>query len=332
MRFVLHPAALDGEDALLALIDRLVDRVADEVHRIEVPAADLLQGSRWYATTRPTRRKVLTSAIASPPRRKHADPRGPHGKRVHVRTMDEATHADRLAHSALVVLVEDREADGVLLDIFVEELGWPLLADLWKRGQEVTPRAIELHSAGGIGSMPQRIRRAIDDAERERRPLRLFVLCDRDARWPGDADKGDVQRVRDTCNAHGIPHHVLHKRYAESYIPDQVFEAYRGDPSRIDHVARFDALLRRSRAQRDHFPVKEGLSPREREDAIAAGLYDASERSDLALLEQRLFNKRPRPMLHLSHRHRAAFTAAGLRARDGNGEIDRLLADIAQEL
>lgn len=337
MRFVLHPAALDGEDTLLALIDRLVDRVADEVHQVEVPAADLLLDSRWYATARPTRRKALTSAVATPPRRQHADPRGPHVKRVDVRTIDEATRADRLAHSPLIVLVEDREADGVLLDIFVEELGWPQLATLWRRGHTVTPRAIEPDTAGGIGAMPQRIKRAIDDAEREGRPVRLFVLCDSDARWPGD-DKGDdnnkddVQRVRDVCIDHGIPHHVLRKRTAENYIPDQVFEEYRDDPQRIDHVARFDALLRRSRDQRDHFPVKGGLKPNERESAIAAGLYDISERSDLAQLEQRLFKKRPRPMQQLSNGYRAAFTAAGLRARDGSGEIDTLLADIAKEL
>lgn len=333
MRFVLHPEALDGEDALLALIDRLVDRVADEVHRVEVPATDLLQGSRWYGTARSTRRKVLTSATASPPRQQHADRRGPHVRRVHLRTLDDATRADKLAHTALIVLVEDREADGVLLDILVEELGWPQLAALWKCSKEVTPRAIEPDTAGGIGSMPQRIERLIEDAAQEGRPVRLFVLCDGDARWPGDTgNTDDVQRVRAACVKHGIPHHVLRKRSIENYIPDQVFEAYRDDPQHNNHIPRFNALLRRSSDQRDHFPIKDGLTPRERADAIDAGLYDASELGDLVLLEQRLFKKRPRPMLLLSARHRAAFTAAGLRARDGSGELDTLLADIAKEL
>ena len=332
MRFVLRAEALDGDDALLTLIDRLVDRAADEVHRVEVPDADLLQDSRWYQTARPTRRKVLTSAVASPPRQRAAS-RGPHAKHEDVRTLDDATRADKLAHTALIVLVEDREADGVLLDILVEELGSPELAALWARGKTVTPRAVELDSAGGITAMPQRIQRAVDDANSEGRPVRLFVLCDSDVRWPGDTQsENPVQAVFDTCTEHGIPHHVLQKRNAENYIPDEVFEAVRDDLRRVNDVDRFNALLRRSRAQRDHFPVKDGMKPSERDGAIAAGLYDTSEQGDLALLEERLLPKRPRPMLLLYTERRAAFTAAGLSARAGNDEIDKLLAALAGEL
>ena len=43
MRFIVHADALNGDDEVLSLIDRLVDRIAYEVHRVEVPDADLLQ-------------------------------------------------------------------------------------------------------------------------------------------------------------------------------------------------------------------------------------------------------------------------------------------------
>jgi hypothetical protein len=49
MRFVVCAEALNGDDEVLCIIDRLVDRVADEVHVLDVPDANLLQDSQWYA-------------------------------------------------------------------------------------------------------------------------------------------------------------------------------------------------------------------------------------------------------------------------------------------
>ncbi len=331
MRFVLHADALNGDDQILVLIDRLVDRIADEVHRIDVPAADLLQESAWYLQARPTRRKILMTAVATPPR-KAVDLHSPHIRLFEVDDAESARLAERLAHTPLVLLVEDREADGVLLEILVEELGSPALQELWKRGQEVTPHAFEISTAAGVDHMPQRVERAASDATRENRPVRLFVLCDSDARWPSDQDKRKANRVQQACDAHGVPCHVWQKRCAENYIPDEVFKAVRDDPRNRSHVERFNALLRRSRSQRDHFPVKDGLSAAERAAAIDAGLYDEAEEADLLLLEERLFPKRPRPLKLLHKERRASFTGDGLSKRDGSSEINLLLQNLAQEL
>ena len=195
------------------------------------------------------------------------------------------------------------------------------------------PRAIEIDTAGGKGAIPQRIERATSDAAEENRACRLFVLCDSDTRWPGDeASAREMAAVRGACARHGVPHHFLQKRCAENYIPDQVFETVRDDPRNSSPMNRFNALLRRSRAQRDHFPVKDGLTAGERAQALEAGLYNASEEGDLNLLEVRLFEKRPRPLLRLSKERRDSFTADGLQARDGAGELEALLLAIAQEL
>lgn len=335
MRFILHATALQGEDdELLRLIDRLVDRVADEVHRVEVPDADLLQDSDWYKSARQIHRKIITAAVAVPPR-KHADPYAPHAKRFEVRHIDDARVADKLAHAPLTILVEDREADGVLLDIFVEELGSPELRFLWQRGQTVTPRAFDLENSGGLNAMPQRIRRAVDDAAGEGRPVRIFVICDSDQRWPGDNGHGSqtsIDTLRQDCAALSIPLHVLQKRTAENYIPDEVVEAVRDDPRNASHVDRFNALLRRTPLQRNHFPVKDGLSDAERVGALAAGLYKSEDEPDLDLLMDRLFSRRPRPLLRLKEERRANFTGHGLRIRDGNNEIDTILNTISREL
>lgn len=334
MRFILHTTALNGNDEVHDLIDRLVDRVADEVHRVEVPEADLLQESIWYQSARQTRRRILIAAVAIPPR-KHTGPYEPHAKQVDIRNVAEALVADKLAHTPLTILVEDRESDGTLLEIMVEELGTERMRNLWMRGFTTTPRAIDIDTAGGIGSMPQRIRRAVGDAEAESRPVRLLVLCDSDARWPGDTTQTshtDVSNLRQECTNLSIPLHILNKRTAENYIPDAVIEAVRDDDRNTAKIDNFNALLRRSKVQRDHFPLKDGLSGDERTKAIEAGLYQLAEGRDLDLLETRLFPKRPRPLLLLRDEHRSEFTGQGLQSRDGNNEIDTLLKIIAEEL
>ena len=138
MKFVIHATALNGEDTDFVLIDRLVDRLAEEVHRVDLPEADLLEESLWYRSARQTRRKVLMSAVSGPPQ-KVTSGQGPHVKVVEVANPESVRLAEKLAHAPLVVLVEDREADGVLLEIIVEELGWSALKALWKRAKEVTP-------------------------------------------------------------------------------------------------------------------------------------------------------------------------------------------------
>jgi hypothetical protein len=334
LKFLIHDSVLNDDDSVLRLIDGLIDRLADEVHWVELKDVDLLQESSWYQSARPTRRKVLLGAVARPPRVADTS-RGPHVKTVEVFDVESVKQAHRSSNAPLVVLVEDREADGVLLDIIVQELGWPELKVLWTNGKAVTPRAIEIETAGGRDAIPQRVERAVNDAAEEGRPCRLFVLCDSDAKWPNDQSEDRMKRlaaVREACLNCGVPHHILFKRNAENYIPDQAFEAIRDDPRTLSNVDRFNAFLRRSPVQRNHFPVKDGLKPAERSAAIKAGLYDASEEEELKLLEERLLRKRPRPILHLNEERRNTFTADGLRARDGEGELDALLCAIAREL
>ncbi len=334
MRFVLHQAALNGADDTLARLDRVVDRIADEVHEIEVPDADLLEGSQWYASARQTRRKLVKKAVAAPVRA-GGNTSSVHAKTLSVSSAADAELADKLAHTPLILLVEDRESDGVLIEILAEECGTAEFTKFWAASQRCSPKAVEIDTAGGVSAMPARIARAAQDAASEGRPLRMVAVCDSDARWPGDQGHGsvhDLVNVSNACTAYAVPLHVLKKRCAENYIPDDVVVAARNDPRNASDAHRFDALLRRSPAQRDHFPIKDGLDNTERTAATSAGHYDPSEDADLDLLSTRLFPKRPRPMLRLHGERRAAFTGPGLLARDGNGEIDALLNLIASEV
>jgi hypothetical protein len=139
MKFVLQATALNVEDdRVFALIDRLVDRMADEVHLVDMVEADLLEASRWFHGARPTRRKLLMSALARPPRRTEDHP-GPHRRVVKVMDAESARTAEKLAHTPLVILLEDRESDGVLLDIVVDELGWQSLRRFGSVAERLRP-------------------------------------------------------------------------------------------------------------------------------------------------------------------------------------------------
>ena len=140
MRFVLYQSALDGSDELLALVDQIIDRVADEVHRIELPDADTLRESSWYRGARGTRRKIMLTAAASPPRQRQ----GLHSSSIDVRDTGDASAAAKLASSHLMILVENRESDGIFLDILVEEMGDHELKALWQRNNTLTPSAFEI--------------------------------------------------------------------------------------------------------------------------------------------------------------------------------------------
>ena len=334
MNFVLCAPALNGDERTLTLIDRIVDRVEEEVHQIEVPDADLLQNSHWYVQARAMRKRLLTTSAAKPPRRTDAQ-KGIHTKNVLIGSPCDAVVAAKLALSPLIILVEDREADGVLLEIAIENLASMELSRLFSRGAKAVPRAWDIQTAGGIGSIPQRIERILIEAAENSVPVRLVVICDSDARWPGDSSHGSVLALRNVvsaCAAAGIPLHVLKKRAAENYVPDEVFAGAANGPEGTATATKVNALFRRTRAQRDHFPLKDGMCEREREEVISRAFYSESERPDLAVLESRIFPKRPRMMLQLRETLNEHFAAAGLAARDGNGELTLLIETIAAEL
>lgn len=332
MRFVISGQALNGEDSSLASFDRLVDRVADEIHKFDLPDADLLEESHWYISARSSRKKLMSSMLAMPPVRS-AD--GTHRKTIIVDSSDDIDSAVKSAHSSLIILVEDREADGVFLDLIVSVLGTAPLKELWQRGKSVVPRGYELMSSGGVSAIPQRIARIIQDAVHVGATARVMVLCDSDRRWPDDVAQMShrkIEEIKGICHDAGIALHVLEKRCIENYIPDEIYAEARKRNVGQDYQDRIDALLRRNKDQRDHLPVKSFLTEDEHKAGEDAGFYQLSERADLDLLKKRIFPKAPRVMIQMDKDYRAHFTEKGLRQRDGRNELDDLLDTISGEL
>jgi hypothetical protein len=323
---------MSGNETVLATVDRLIDRASDEVHRIEISDPDQLEESDWFKNARSIRRAFVKLASSSPPK---STAQGIHSKVMVVKDAEDLAIADKVAHTPLTIIVEDREADGVLLEILIKKLANPELARYWTLAMAATPPAIQIDTAGGINAMPQRVNRAIADAALQERPVRFFCICDSDNRWPNDPGNQStrvIRQLQSICAQAGIPIHVLIKRNAENYIPDDVYLAARNKPENIAHLNRFDALLRRSAQQRDHFPIKEGLKISERTQATAAGLYASDEHNDLQLLEDRLFPKRPRLLLQVFENYINMISPQGLLARDGCDEVIGLLDRITAEL
>lgn len=334
MRFVLYEGALNSEDSHLRLLDRIVDRIADEIHILDVIDADVLQESRWYTSARQTHQKLLMSAVASPVRETNS-PRQLHTRTVHIGAAEDIARAEKLAHTPLTVLVENGESDGALLDIFVEKCAEEGFRSLWLNAMASTPRPVVVESAGGVGEFCGRISKLATDASREKRELRLIAVCDSDARWPGDStntSRRDVERVGECCKQHGITHIVLKKRSAENYIPDDVVRAYQANPKIINDRDRFGFFLSLTALQRDHFPVKTGLKADERDAAVNAGLYGEADVERLKPLEEKLFRVSGKLLVALVEGFNTSFTEQGLRARDGKDEIDQILTAIASEL
>ncbi|MBX9401494.1 hypothetical protein K4L06_09230 [Lysobacter sp. BMK333-48F3] len=332
MKFVISDKALNGGDLSLASFDRLVDRVADEVHKFDFPGADLLEESQWYTSARSTRKKLVSSMLAMPPVRPVHEI---HRKSIVVDSPEKIDSAVKAAYSPLVILVEDREADGVFLDLIMSVLGADELKDLWARGKKVIPSGYELTNSGGLHAIPQRISRLIKDSAAAGVSPRIMVLCDSDKRWPGDTENMSyrkIEEIKQVCLDAGAALHILEKRCIENYLPNEVYiEARKKNPGKA-YQALIDALLRRTSQQRDHLPVKSFLTESEHDAGELVGFYTPSERSDLELFRERIFPPRPRVMLQMLNNYQACFTEKGLRERDGRDELGALLNTISGEL
>lgn len=251
-----------------------------------------------------------------------------------VDSSESALAAKKAAYTPLTILVEDRDADGVLIEIIVQKMASNELRSLWDDAFNAVPAGLEFVTSGGVNAMPQRVSRMLVEAG-STKSLRLVVVCDSDTRWPADPasqSQASIDELQALCTSSGVSCHVLRKRTAENYIPDDVFVAASKIPENISNKPRFEALLRRAPSQRDHFPVKDGMGDAERDAVLKEKFYLADEVDDLALLKNRLFPKRPRLMLQLHSGYIGAFTAAGLRERDGVGELDNLLNKFSVEL
>lgn len=327
MRFRVALPGLDGADSTLHALDGVLRRVELGVHVLDLPNADRLEAHPWYQAGTGARQKMLMEAAKETTYPPAQDGAGPHARVFEVADPASAARAEKLANTPLTVIVENDSSDCALLNAAVRALGPAPLVRLWDL--EVDPPAVDVSGPGGNGEVLKKVQRLRDDATRRDRPARIFVLVDSDGEVPGEV-RPTPAAIGDACRQAGIPVHVLCKRTAENYIPDGVWRSLAAEhrSSLEEPVA---ALLRLTPEQRDHVKLDKG-APWNPANAAAVALFAGVGVDDERQLEANLKGrgKEMRILALVQPEHAPA--PDDLRARDGAGELDMLLAMIAAEL
>ncbi len=316
---------MNGSESVLSNLDRLVMRVEDDVHELEIRDADLLAASAWYRSCRTDRRNMLEKCAKA---MLHRSPRtrGPHLRRVEVTDETTSKNAWGLAYTPLHVLLENADSDGALvkfaLMIFSNAGTWELC---YGAGALRTPAAVVIESRGGHGELKKllvaRVREAVD---RGLEP-RIVVVTDCDGEWVGDV-KDHATGIRDECATHGVPCPPLNKRSAENYIPDAVWIAWSAGLQGTSIRPTVEALLRLSYEQRDHVRFeKSDTAPWDPSKPNAAALFAGVSLADRDLLmKASLRAAASRALAFALEAHVTTLGRAEIQTRDRDGDLEAL--------
>lgn len=333
MLFVIQSTAMNGEEAVLDELDGILRRIEDDVHEGELVGVDELEVTAWYQLSRPLRRKLLEE-IAEASLYRAARTRGPHLRRIEVNDATSAAQARRIAYTPLLVLLENRESDGALVEAALRTLAEPTTIELcFGQPSRLEPPAFQTDSGGGHGELRKLIARCLEDAMSRGHPPRLVVVTDSDGEFPREVKK-HAQEIRSDCAKQGIPCPPLNKRTAENYIPDAVWRAWAADPNKLNARPWVNALLRLSPAQRDHVNMAtHGTHPWNKSNPDAVTLFQGVSAADeQVLLEANLKGKGGSMVIFALRDHSNALTPIDLQTRDHQGDLLTLVRHIEDEL
>ena len=311
-------------------LTRILHTVDDGWHLWEVEDPDLIEASSWYQNRSGDqllddllRESVIRSAWSST--------NGLHAQLVRITDRPstetwelEPQPAARALAEPLRVVVEDRESDGLFLDVVVKTLGSAELLKLY----ELRPSPLRVESPGGRDKIKRHLEADLQKIEERGYPGRLLVFFDSDAPQPGQPSRAS-ERIVELCNERRLPYHRLRKRSIESYVPHKALEAWAAEPENHQHRRGIRRLGRLSRLQRDHLPKKgfpKGVPTK------SGSLYQDVSKEDQDLL---WWNpQRTKPFEEAMDRHRDEITARNLRERcgpegsDDRDELDQLLKKV----
>ena len=332
MLFAIQPAAMNGTDPVLSLLDAIVARSADEVHKTEIIHADQLENSRWYSTSRADRRKLLEE-IATTSIYPSLRTRGPHLRQVEVSDEASAARARNIAYTPLTVLAENDVSDGALVEAALRVFGAQATIELcFGAPSKIDPPAFQIESRGGHGELPKLIATRVAEATARKRPARLVVVTDSDGEWPGDV-KDHAVNIRGLCAAEKIPCPPLNKRTAENYIPDAVWSEWVADRSRTNMKPVVEALLRLSSKQRDHIDMGSPAASLASTGQDVVVLFQSVSVADRTVFRGvNLKGKKDAMMILVLKNQAATLTPADLEARDHQGDLLALVHHIENEL
>ena len=336
MLFVIHPQAMNGDEAVLDALDSILARTESEVHDMEIIDADLLEDSDWYKTSRQLRKKILEE-VAQVSVYSTSRKRGPHLHRTQVCDANSATCARNIANTPLSVLVENDFSDGALVEAAIRVLaGMKTVALCFGDASQLDPPAFQIESGGGHGELPKRLRKHLAEAAKRGRPPRLVVIGDSDGEWQGDV-KGHAVSIRAECHGSKIPCPPLNKRAAENYIPDAVWHAWAAEYP--DMKPAVDALLRLSLEQRDYVKIGGANDePWNRKTQEVAALFNDVVNRDYNLLKHADLkgkagkDKGAKMTIFSLIDHHKALTPSAFKTRDRFEDIQTMVNQIEDEL
>ena len=310
-------------------LDQILASVDDGWHEWEIDDPEFLETSDWLqGSNRPLLPKlfeqaVVRTAYSSQTRRLH------HKGWVVSHSGDSGTLAPRpaarLFSQPLKIYVENRRTDGPFVDTLLEFLA---PAELRKFLADCHGRPLEYDSGGGTGELPKLIRDHVEQMAKNGLSPRAVVIADSDAPFPGARSSGAVA-VFEASNNCDIDVLILSKREIENYIPDEVLLDWAADADNSTAQPRVEAVCRLSAEQRDHLPMKKRFPPSFKTDK-ETDLYNDIPQNDRKLLRKAdAFDNK---LIESLKTHRQHLSADALRQRDGKGELDDLVAKIANAL
>lgn len=248
----------------LRSLERIALKIEDGWHLWAVDEPEDFEGTPWLrdpGVTGERGRALLLAAI-----KRSGYPPGIHSRRVRVALRPqqadglEPKDAADLAESPVVILVENRFADGAFVRRIIADLD-RVLNKYW---QDDIHR-VEIDSVGGKGQMADEVERR---CKRGIRP-RLVVVVDSDQRAPSVRDHSpttsgpgttpslEAARLKRKCDQYQVPCWVLAKREAENFLPRVLLEARPNADA--EHQRRVDAWGALDEDQKDFYDMKDGF-------------------------------------------------------------------------
>jgi len=338
VRFILPSTAIDGDVATTSHVDGLLRRVVDEVHILILPDGSDLEKTAFFRECRPHIKELLRRAVQATAFQP-APASGPHSRSFVIGEDVTVSQAERLAYTPLIVLVENRETDGILVEAAIELLATREVVSLWSTNFS-TGKAAKPDSGGGTGELQKAIDTICGEAKSFGVPPRLVVMTDSDARWPGSVSAKAVS-IEDACQARDVAAVVLSCKAIENYIPDIVLRHWASHPGRVRARPAVDALSRLSPEGRDHFPMKgrKGKNSPTPNRGFAAIDHPSAPPEQISLYaavvpEDRtaLLDGFPDDIIWALKTHIGELSAAHLESRDSRGDLRRLVELISNAL
>jgi hypothetical protein len=222
------------------------------------PHRELLEKSYARALLYPleSRRTVVVAEeddVANPP-----------PDRLDEETSVSVATAAILLTQSLSVLVENEINDGAFYSRLIRIVDDGLV-NLF---HEPRPR-IRFENGGGKTVATDLVRHRAETSRAAGVPLRLLVLADSDARYPGHQER-DTNALRKLCSETGASLFVLKKRAIENYVTDPVLTEQAAQNADIASSVAF--ILSLPSAARDHLP-DQGRNFRGRREGRSPGRF-----------------------------------------------------------